>query len=108
MSTEGCPSRASVSTTGPAASARSPEKPAAQPMRSGAVAIVRASGRIPNAGRRRLDARHHLGGELRRDVDRLEVLLDLRDARGARDDRRDVRVLQAPREGELRERAAEL
>ena len=42
------------------------------------------------------------------DVGRAEVFLDLGDARGAGDDGRDVRIARAPRDRELRERAAEV
>ena len=62
----------------------------------------------PRAVRRWRRSPGHLGRQLRRDVERLHVLGDLLDARRAGDHGADVAVQQAPRERELRERAADV
>ena len=60
------------------------------------------------ARERRVDPRHDVRRELRHDVERLHVLDHLRGAARAGDHRRHVRILEAPRERHLRERAAEI
>src|SRR6476659_5627197 len=55
-----------------------------------------------------LDPLDDVGRELRHDGERLQVLDDLRRAACAGDHRRHMRILEAPREGHLGERATEL
>ena len=87
----------------------------AQPVRQrrrAALAVALQRARVPRRAAPPLadglDALHDRRREAVQHAQRVEVLLELRERRGAEDDGRDVRVLERPRDGELRRRAAEL
>src|SRR3954468_23182833 len=98
-------------TVSPSSRSPSPKCPTAEFPNKGSDPFSRKralTSLIGESGDDAVDALEHGGCELRRHVDRLEVLLHLRDARGARDHRGDARIAKAPRERELRRAAAEL